>query len=76
MVRPECEEQIEWVASPLCTCCGRVFADREGADRGPRGLPDGPAPLRPGSGRGPLRRGPVAQAITRFKSPASWPFSR
>ena len=32
-VCPECEARIEWVASPLCTCCGRVFEVREGPDR-------------------------------------------
>lgn len=30
---PECEAQIEWVASPRCPCCGMVFEAREGADR-------------------------------------------
>ena len=29
-VCPECEAQIKWVASPLCTCCGMVFESREG----------------------------------------------
>ena len=66
-VCPECEAQIEWVESPLCTCCGRVFADREGRRPRLRGLPDGPAPLCPGPGRGHFYDGPVAQAITRFK---------
>ncbi len=32
-VCPECEAQIEWVASPLCPCCGQVFKSREGEDR-------------------------------------------
>ena len=32
-VCPDCEARIEWVASPLCSCCGRVFEDREGPDR-------------------------------------------
>jgi ComF family protein len=32
-VCPECERQIDWVASPLCTCCGAVFASQDGADR-------------------------------------------
>ena len=27
-----CEGKIEWVASPLCPCCGRVFPNRDGAD--------------------------------------------
>jgi ComF family protein len=32
-VCPDCEAQIEWVASPMCTCCGWVFESRDGADR-------------------------------------------
>ena len=53
-VCPECEAQIEWVDSPLCTCCGRMF-DVPGRRRPPlRRLPDGPAPLCPGPGRGAL----------------------
>ncbi len=27
-----CEVKVEWVASPLCPCCGRVFPVPEGAD--------------------------------------------
>lgn len=32
-VCPECESQIEWAASPLCTICGEVFSSRDGVDR-------------------------------------------
>jgi ComF family protein len=32
-VCPECEAQLDWGASPMCTCCGVVFASRDGADR-------------------------------------------
>ncbi len=28
-VCPECEGRIEWLASPLCPCCGRVFESGE-----------------------------------------------
>ncbi|MDI6854117.1 MAG: ComF family protein [Deltaproteobacteria bacterium] len=28
-----CQDQIQWVASPLCLRCGRVFGSKEGADR-------------------------------------------
>jgi ComF family protein len=31
-VCPDCAAQTEWVAGPLCPCCGRVFTLREGAD--------------------------------------------
>ncbi len=30
-VCPECESRIEWLAGPLCPCCGRVF--ESGDDR-------------------------------------------
>ena len=66
VVCPACEAQIQWVESPLCTCCGQVFASRDGSDPVGGGAPGGPAPLRPGPGRSPLD-GPVAQSITRFK---------
>ena len=67
-VCPDCEAQIKWVASPLCTCCGRVFESRDGADRVCGDCQTDPPPS-PGSGRGgPLVDGPSkAQAITRFK---------
>ena len=32
-VCPKCEAKIEWVASPLCPCCGLVFEARDGGDR-------------------------------------------
>ena len=31
-VCPACEDNLEWVESPLCPCCGRVFPVREGVD--------------------------------------------
>ncbi len=62
----ECENQVQWVASPLCPCCGRVFARREGADHlcGPCQT-DPPAFTRARAAA--LYEGPVALAITRFK---------
>ncbi len=31
-VCPACDEAVDWVASPLCPVCGRVFSAREGVD--------------------------------------------
>jgi ComF family protein len=31
-VCPACQAQITWVESPLCICCGVMFADRDGPD--------------------------------------------
>jgi ComF family protein len=31
-VCPACEDRLEWLASPLCPRCGRVFGSREGTD--------------------------------------------
>ena len=52
-VCPECEARIEWVASPLCTCCGRVFEVREGPDASA-------ATARPAAALGP---GPVHEGL-------------
>ena len=65
-VCPECEAQIEWVESPLCTCCGVVFADRDGADRVCGDCQTDPPPFARARAAA-LYDGPVAQAITRFK---------
>jgi ComF family protein len=63
---PDCEAQIAWVASPLCTCCGRVFASRDGADRVCGDCQTDPPPFDRARAAA-LYDGPVAQAITRFK---------
>jgi ComF family protein len=65
-VCPECEGQIEWVESPMCTCCGTVFASRDGADRvcGDCTV-DPPAFTRARAAA--IYDGPAAQAIKRFK---------
>jgi ComF family protein len=63
---PECEGQIEWVASPLCTCCGRVFASRDGADR-VCGDCQAEPPFFARARAAALYDGPVASAITHFK---------
>jgi ComF family protein len=62
----ECEAQIKWVASPLCTCCGRVFESRDGADRVCGDCQTDPPPFTRARAAA-LYDGPVTQAITRFK---------
>jgi ComF family protein len=74
-VCPDCEAQIQWVASPLCTCCGRVFASRDGADRVCGDCQADPPPFTRARAaviyEGPLvddlKQRPVLTAITRFK---------
>jgi ComF family protein len=63
---PECEVQIQWVASPLCTCCGRVFESRDGADR-VCGECQTEAPPFTRARAAALYEGPVVKAITHFK---------
>jgi ComF family protein len=65
-VCPECEAQIQWVASPLCTCCGVMFEDREGPDRVCGFCQTDPPPFTRARAAA-LYDGPVATAITRFK---------
>jgi ComF family protein len=65
-VCPACEGQIEWVQSPMCTCCGVGFASRDGANRVCGDCQTDPPPF--SRARAAARYdGPVAQAITRFK---------
>jgi ComF family protein len=74
-VCPECEARITWVASPLCTCCGRVFASEDGADRVCGGCQTEPPPfararaavIYEGPSADDLKKRPVLEAITRFK---------
>jgi ComF family protein len=65
-VCPECESRIEWVESPLCTCCGRMFASRDGTDRVCGECQANPPPFNRARAAA-LYEGPVAQAITNFK---------
>jgi len=65
-VCPACEAQIQWVASPLCTCCGKVFASRDGADRVCGECQKKPPPCTRARAA-VLYAEPVSQAITRFK---------
>ena len=74
-VCPDCEAQITWVASPLCTCCGRMFESRDGADRVCGDCQADPPPFARARAaviyEGPLvdalKKRPVLEAITRFK---------
>jgi ComF family protein len=65
-VCPDCEGGIEWVESPVCSCCGLVFATREGEDR-----PCGPCQTDPPpfarARAAAVYEGPVADAVKRFK---------
>jgi ComF family protein len=63
---PECEGQIEWVDSPLCTCCGAVFASRDGADRVCGDCQADPPPFTRARAA-VIYDGSAAQAIKRFK---------
>jgi len=65
-VCPGCEAQIQWVASPLCICCGMAFADRDGADRLCGDCQADPPPFAKARAAA-LYDGVVAQAITGFK---------
>jgi ComF family protein len=67
-VCPACEAKLEWVASPLCSCCGRVFPVREGADHlcGPCQT-DPPPFARARAATLYDEDGPAGQAIKRFK---------
>jgi ComF family protein len=65
-VCPECESRIKWVESPLCTCCGKMFANPGGGDRVCGECQADPPPFARARAAA-LYDGPVAQAITRFK---------
>jgi ComF family protein len=67
-VCPACEAKLEWVASPLCPCCGRVFPVREGADHLCGPCQTEPPPF--DRARAAVlydEEGPTGQAIKRFK---------
>ena len=65
-VCPECEAQIEWVTSPLCPCCGRMFASPDGSDRPCGDCQTEPPPFERALAAA-VYEGPVAAAIKRFK---------
>ena len=67
-VCPECEAKINWVASPLCPCCGLKFEARDGIDRLCGDCQTEPPPFaraRAAALYDP--EGPVGQAIKRLK---------
>ena len=65
-VCPECESRITWVESPLCSRCGRMFADPGGGDRVCGDCQTDPPPFARARAAA-LYDDPVAQAITGFK---------
>jgi len=67
-VCPACEDKVEWVASPLCPRCGRVFPVPEEADHlcGPCQT-DPPPFARARAATLYDEEGPSGQAIKRFK---------
>ncbi len=67
-VCPACEGNLEWVASPLCPRCGRVFPVREGADHLCGPCQTEPPPFdRARAAALYDEDGPSGQAIKRFK---------
>jgi ComF family protein len=65
-VCPDCEGGIEWVESPVCSCCGLVFPIREGEDRLCGPCQTDPPPFARARAAA-VYEGPVAAAIKRFK---------
>jgi len=65
-VCPECAGQIQWAASPLCLCCGKVFPSREGEDRLCGSCQKEPPPFSRARAAA-IYHGPPAEAIKRFK---------
>lgn len=63
---PECEAQIDWLRSPLCLCCGRMFASPDGGDRVCGDCQTEPPPFARARAAA-LYEGPVAAAIKHFK---------
>jgi ComF family protein len=63
---PACEAKIDWVASPICTCCGAIFAAREGQDRRCGPCQTEPPPFKRARALA-VYDGPPATAIKRLK---------
>lgn len=62
----ECEGQIDWVKSPWCFCCGRMFASPDGGDRLCGDCQTEPPPFERARAAA-VYEGPVSAAIKRFK---------
>ena len=62
----DCEGKIEWVESPVCSCCGLVFASREGQERLCGPCQTDPPPFARARAAA-VYDGPVADAVKRFK---------
>ncbi len=65
-VCPDCEGQIEWVESPVCSCCGLIFPSREGEDRLCGPCQTDPPPFARARAA-TVYDGPAADAVKRFK---------
>ncbi len=63
---PACQGQIEGVASPLCSRCGKMFADPGGGDRVCGNCQTDPPPFARARAAA-IYEGPVAKAITNLK---------
>jgi ComF family protein len=63
---PDCTAEVHWVASPLCPCCGRIFAAGEGADHLCGACRTEPPPFARARAAA-IYEGLVAEAIKRFK---------
>jgi ComF family protein len=61
-----CAGQIDWVASPLCLCCGRVFVAKEALDHLCGDCQADPPPFRRARAAA-LYTGPAREAVRRFK---------
>jgi|UniRef100_A0A7C3WG37 ComF family protein len=63
---PDCEAKIVWVTSPICPCCGKIFAAREGTNHLCGPCQKEPPPF--ARARAALvYEGPGAEAIKKFK---------
>lgn len=63
---PECQGAIEWVGSPLCTCCGVVFPAKDRGDHVCGDCRTDPPPFARARAAA-IYDGPAAAAVKRFK---------